>query len=863
MSELAQAKTVSRNAEESIAAVEVARIVALALAGAWAGYFLFTGMPQLTLQVFPRTIVLHAMLGGLALVYLLYLVSARRLPGGTPLDAGVLAVAGVYAIATFTSVNWRASLEWTLLLGAGLVAFYALADLPLLSAERLRRALALAGGALALYALWVVGNDYADYLSLVRRVEGLDAGNIFPPTVPRVHDVSDHPNVLAMILTLVLPLFALDVYAPAHRMARVFGAAGLAVGGMAIFLTLSRSGWLGAATGVSLTVVGCWLTARLWERERRGEQTTWRTVLPQGFSPTALAAVGGALVLAAGGTLAFLSNSSTRPGWLFRGSLSPREDAWRAGLEIFRDHPLFGAGPDAFAFLYPSHADGNFLLHTQHAHNGFLQAATDAGVAGLLALAALAAAAGYMLYQTWTRGELQQRLLAVTVASALIGFGVHNLFDAGNTWKAPLIALAVVGAIIVRNYRESMTAEDLTSREVRRLRVPSLAARGALLALLFVPFAGWYRIDAAHHDYYVGMSRLNQGESDAIGPLQEAVNADSSMMVYQMQLGIAQAMMYQSQRDAPQPLIDGAVIHLERAVNLDERSDIAHANLAIAYELAGRDDEAAAEAQKARYIARYHVPPVLAAAEVYERIGRADEAIDTYAQAISMDAGLADSNFWEGSAFRREHLDEILTRSTLGINPCTRGAYLAQAHRHDPSIALDGLDEDASGCKFLVFTSFPDDLVLRVNLARILMAQEAWDEAYTHLDYAVRRQPDFGPARTELGRWYAAQGDIEAARQQWVRGADLDEGESVLLLGESYPADERPAELTDRLEELARTSGSSVRNDVLSVLYYRLRYGRISPYFPIIPGDWFDAVPRQYEEMQSALARWTGDAEAN
>ena len=55
------------------------------LAGSWLGYFLFTGMPQVTLHVFPRVLVFHALVGAAALAYLAYLAWTRRLPGGTPL----------------------------------------------------------------------------------------------------------------------------------------------------------------------------------------------------------------------------------------------------------------------------------------------------------------------------------------------------------------------------------------------------------------------------------------------------------------------------------------------------------------------------------------------------------------------------------------------------------------------------------------------------------------------------------------------------------------------------------------------------------------------------------------------------------
>ena len=47
-------------------------------------------------------------------------------------------------------------------------------------------------------------------------------------------------------------------------------------------------------------------------------------------------------------------------------------------------------------------------------------------------------------------------MLAIACAGGLIGFCVHNQLDAGNIWKAPPVTLAAIGAIIVRNYRESV-----------------------------------------------------------------------------------------------------------------------------------------------------------------------------------------------------------------------------------------------------------------------------------------------------------------------------------------------------------------------------------------------------------------------
>jgi len=862
LSEIARERATAPALARSIDWPLAARTAAAVVAASYVGYFLFTGMPQLTLQVFPRTLVVHVMVGAVAVAYLAYLAASRRLPGGTLLDLGVLAFVAAYAIAAATSVSWRVSIEATLQIAAALMIFYALADLPLLSADGLRRGVLLLGLALAVYALWVVGNDYADYLRLTRSVEGLDPGNIFPPTVPRVHDVSDHTNVLAMLLALFMPFFALAAWRPSGPWERAAGIAALACGAMALFLTLSRGGWAGAGAGLVLAAAGWWTTLRVAEREAAGSAWSWRSLVPAGLSPTALAAIGGAIALAVFGVLAFLSKSSARPGWLFRSSLSPREDAWKAAWHIFTDNPLTGAGPGTFGLLYPQYS-GKFAVHTQHAHNGFLQVADDAGLLGLLGLAALAGASAWLLWRTWRDGALLRRLLAVTVAAGLLGFAVHNVVDAGNIWKAPGFALAIVGALLVRTYRESHATAPARALPGWAW-AGGLAARTVLAALVVVPLLGWYRIDRAHHSYWLAMDafprRGDPAHPDALRTalrdMQDAVDRDSSMMVYQLQLGQMQATVYAEAQEKDRVLIDNAVAHLQRAVALDERSDIAHADLARAYQLAGDDTRAADEAAKVRVIARDHMQPVLAAGEVYEDLGRTDDAIATYAQALSIDAGLSTSTFWQETGFRRAHFDDVLARSAIAVNGCTHGSYLVEAHRFDPRTSLAALAQDAEACKFLVF-SRPDDLVLRVAYARILMQQGERDDALGHLLTAEKRQPDFGPVHTELGRWYADAGDLDAARHEWVRGSELDQPESVLLLGDSYPAGQVPKQVRDRLQELVDDGGGTrIQNDLQSILYYRMKYGRVSPLDTMIPGGWQRAEPRIYAEMRSALDRW-------
>ncbi len=846
----------------------MAGAAAMLLAASWLGYFLFTKMPALTFDVFPATITLHIMVAVVAVLYAVSLIAMRRLPGGTPLDVPVVAFLGAYALATYTSIDWRASLEPVLLMGGAVVAFYALSGLPFLSARLLRYGFMLCGIGLAIYAIWAVGNDYADYLRLTREVEGLSAGNILPPTVPRVDGVSDHPNVLAMVLVLLLPFYALSTYKPVDGWwERVLGIAGALVAGAAIFFTLSRGGWIGATVGIAFVIIAGWITVSVYQRERDGDKLTWEAFVPAGFSPTALAAVVGALALAFFGALAFLSNSSTRPGWLFRSSLSAREDAWETGLDIFRDNVLTGTGPNTFGLLYPQYSPNaaQFIVHTQHTHNGFLQVANDAGLIGLLALAGIAAAVVYMLLRTWREGTLEARLTSVAAGGALLGFCAHQQLDAGNIWKATPFALAMVGAIIARGYLESTTGR---SRPIVRApivrdgwRYASLGARVALPLLLIVLLFGWYRVDNAHSDFSRGLEAWNNGDETGIADLQAAVNADSSMMPYQLQLGIAQATWFDRTGRQEQALLQAAIVHLERAVEIDPRSALARANLARAYQLAGRDDEAAEQAQLAR-LATYHIAPVIAVGEVYEDLGRDADAISTYGQVISMDAGLANSTFWEMTLWRQDHYAEILQASTIAYNPCTYGAFLVEAIRTEAATvpSTDEVTAARDDCKYLIFTqNLGADLPSRVALAKIELTLGERGEAKGHLDFALDRQPDYGPAHTELGLWHDGANDLTSARSAWVRGGELGEGESLRLLGDSYPPGEVPQQVIDRLEALTATTGSSIQNDIVSVLYFRMRFARLSPVFALIPATWQDAVPRPFAEWNEAVARWPSE----
>jgi len=830
------------------------------LAASWLGYYIIAGMPQIKLHVFPPTLTAHALTGAAGILYIAHLAYTRRLPGRTPLDWGIVAMLAAYVLATVFAIYWRVSLEQTLQVGAVVLVFYVLADTRLLSARDLQWALMLAGGAASIYALYVISGDYRDWLDLRRAVGDTGLRTLIPPTVPRLHDVGDHPNMLGMTLVPIFPFYLLAMFRGRSTLEQASGLAGILLAAGAVFFTLSRGAWLGALGGLALTgmgITGLLLVVNGDTPASAALRERLRGPLPL----VVLAAVAGIVAL---GSIVLADRWQSRPIWLFRASISAREDAMGAGAEMFRDRPWLGSGPGAYGLLYPEYS-GKHPVEAVHAHNGFLQVAIDLGIPGILAMLALAGLLGLMLWRVVQRESLDQQLTAVAVAGAVVGFSIHNLVDAANIWRSALVAMAAVGAIAVKLYRGDgppplAPLPRQAAAAARHLLgyAPGVLVLAGIVALL----VGWWRIDYIHHFYDRSLHQAAaQRWGDAIDDARKAVDRDPDFAPYHELLGVAYYMV--AKAGGPQTLLDEGIGELQRAAELEPRSGLAHVNLARALATAGRNDQAIEEANQARRLAVADLPVTLAAAGVLETVRADDDAIAAYGDAITLNAGLADSAFWDGTQFRKDNYRRIIDASIIGFNQCTLGqlAIQRQSRGADPAPILGGatLEKLAEGCKLLVLTD-PSNVDTRVSAATILIATGDLDGAWDHITYAVSRKPDYGPVRTVKGKWHQAKGDLAAARHEWLLASQVGDPEGALLLGESFPNGQVPLAVIGRLEDLLPRVNAGGTNLIIDVLWYRMKFLRESPIIVLVPGDWQNAVPAEGEAIQSALHRWRSAA---
>jgi Flp pilus assembly protein TadD len=821
----------------------------------WLGYLVLIPLRYNQLNVFEQTLRVQALIGAAVLAYLAHLAYHGRLPGPTRLDWPVLGVVGAYCLATALSIDPRFSLESAFLVGWLVLTFYIVSDLDELSPQLVVRGLAGVGIAAAFYALYRVGEDYASWLALVSAVEGgRKVSDLLPPSVPRVHDVGDHVNMIALAFNLTLPFVLVVAFDTRSRIERLVTGVGAAAIVAALFFTVSRAAWVSAA--VALPVF-----ALLYRARDRGVPVLRLPSLPR---PAAIGALAVLVVLAAATAALAASRWESRPEWLFRSSLSPRYDAFDVALKIIRDEPWTGAGPNTYSLLYGVYS-GKYPIEDFHPHNGYLAAGVDGGLVLVLALAALGIILLRFLYTSYLVGSPERRAWLAACTAALVALAVHSAADMPNQSKTALLLIVVVIALALKAGRRALPP----ARFAAVANVPRLAV------LVFLPLflAAWLWTDCGHRSYDQSLSLLLKGDFEgAAARAVTAADRDPRFAAYQLNAGVMQAVQYLVEKDRGEnrpDLLADAVTSLRKAEELEPRSGIIHANLAIALMLEGDGAGAVEEARLARARSPGDGTISAVAGTIFEQAGEFGEAIAAYGDAVTHDVALMDSPFWTATQFRRESRDLIL-KSTF-LSACQKARTVAMFRGESPY--PDDLAALADACSREVATS--GDVRARSDLAVALASLGRTAEALDEAQRAVDRAPDNPYARTALAIAIGFGGDMAQARHQLLLATDLGDPDAALILYYTYAAPPQslrdnlhltadgrtpPAEVIQRLRAaLPQSAGfvydNGIQDYLLGILYYRPRYFRESPATILIPGDWLNLRSPRTLAIQAALAQ--------
>jgi O-Antigen ligase len=220
-----------------------------------------------------------------------------------------------------------------------------------------------------------------------------------------------HPNVLALYLVLMIPL-ALAVWLGSRNTGMEwFGFGTLCLGAATIYLTLSRSGWVGL-------LVALVLASLFWLRGRLPRFTTLKRTLLVLMLVVALA---GVAVKARTIYLRVTESSSE--------AIDFRVNLGKAALGMLADHLTFGVGLNNFINHVEDYdLSGMSRIKKYPVHNIVLMEFSETGLFGGVAFLVLVAT---LLVQTvrWSlrSKDPEYRMLGLFLACGLVGFWVAEM----------------------------------------------------------------------------------------------------------------------------------------------------------------------------------------------------------------------------------------------------------------------------------------------------------------------------------------------------------------------------------------------------------------------------------------------------
>lgn len=333
-----------------------------------------------------------------------------------PMNKYVLLLIGVYIAAIVMSVDPGKSLKPGLLFIC-FVAFALVTENSLVT----RRQLEFFTGALVLAAFLVSMLGIAQYVFGVSGAESWVDSDMFSDITIRVYSTLQNPNVLAEYLVMTLPLggaLLLNAKTWKSRAVWFVCCGGISV---ALLLTFSRGGWVGALIAGAIFVL--LLSPRL--------------IL---LAPVVLVVL--FIVLPDTVTSRFTSIGNLKDT-----STSYRVSIWMGSLAMLKDYWLFGVGPgtEAFNRIYPIYCYNGAVAH--HSHNLFLQLLCDGGICVLVLFLLVIFAFGRQICTSLSKQhDWKNKLFPIACLAGVLGFLAQGMTDyAFYNYRVTLVFFAILG----------------------------------------------------------------------------------------------------------------------------------------------------------------------------------------------------------------------------------------------------------------------------------------------------------------------------------------------------------------------------------------------------------------------------------
>lgn len=198
---------------------------------------------------------------------------------------------------------------------------------------------------------------------------------------------------------------------------------------VAIALTSSRGGMLGVISVTAFVGMLNIFSGR-WSKEKPSSAKPVKSIQRKAAMAAGVAALViliFGIVLSLGGYDELLRGIGASQ--IQDGVSNGRSHFWQIAIQIFFEHPIFGAGLEAFGMAFTKHDTWNGQFRVEQAHNEYLQMLADAGIAGIVCVAAFI----YLLFKKGfkriSNAHGLRRDVAIGALAGCFGILIHSFFD--------------------------------------------------------------------------------------------------------------------------------------------------------------------------------------------------------------------------------------------------------------------------------------------------------------------------------------------------------------------------------------------------------------------------------------------------
>jgi putative inorganic carbon (HCO3(-)) transporter len=329
---------------------------------------------------------------------------------------------GFATLSTITAGDVSLSLRELFLLGELFLLYVYLVNW-VRTSEDLRFVMAILLMGLAIESLMMV---YGAYVGDTLWVGGLRIRVDTDAGVVRVGGTVGPPNSAAAYLTLLIAPALSVLLTNAARSTKVIATCCAALGAMAMVPTQSRGGWLAALLSLGF----------LWIATARRDLRTLAV-------PIVTAILIALVVALAGDTITTRLTSDDQ------GSAQSRFPLMQTAMEIIRDQPILGVGPNNYSTAMKQYGAvyGYWGDWVYTVHNKFLLVWAETGLGGLVSFIWFLAATINLGWKGWSAGDPLWSPLALGFTGAVIGHAVHLNLDMFNA-RSQVELLWVVAALL-------------------------------------------------------------------------------------------------------------------------------------------------------------------------------------------------------------------------------------------------------------------------------------------------------------------------------------------------------------------------------------------------------------------------------